>query len=115
MKFFLLIPVLALFLSNVPFKMEMSIPADMNEETCAMEMQEQMQCSADEAENEEENCCKKESTCVCIYCFQVLAPVQSISKFRFQITEEKSLNGFYLQSYWSNPFIDGPLQPPDRV
>lgn len=115
MKCFLLIPVLALFLSNVPFKVEMAVSAGMDEESCAVEKQEEMKCSAKETATEQEGCCKKESTCVCFFCFQVLAPVQALSKFRFQIVEENSLYGFYRQRAWNNPYIDGPLQPPDLV
>jgi hypothetical protein len=112
MKFLLLIPVVALFLSNVPFKLEMSMPSDAGEESCPMDQQEMMKCSSDESPKEE-GCCKKESTCVCFYGFQLLAPAQHISKFSFQVPKEKSLHGLYLQLRWNNPFIAGPLQPPD--
>ena len=114
MKFLLLIPVFALFLSNVPFEMEMKMPEENNRESCSMQVQEEMQCVPEETSTDE-GCCKKESTCVCFYCFQLLAPTQTLTKYRFQVTQEKNLNGFYLQSHWSNPFIDGPLQPPDTV
>jgi hypothetical protein len=112
MKFLLVIPVLALFLSNVPFKLEMPVPPGAVEESCPMNKQEKMKCSRDESPKDE-GCCKKESTCVCFYGFQLLAPTQLISRFSFQVTKEKRLDGLYLQLRWNNPFIDGPLQPPD--
>ena len=112
MRFLLLVPVVALFLSNIPFEMEMTVPAETV--MCSMDQQESMECSP-EPVSPEENCCKKETTCICFYCFQILAPGHSIPKYRFSLGQEKHLDGFYLEQNWMNPFIDGPLQPPDVV
>lgn len=115
MKFLLIIPVLALLISNIPLKLEMSAPSGEMKETCPMKKQAQMRCIAKSSSSNQEGCCKKETSCICFYGFQVLAPNQNVGKFSFQLSAEKSLNGYYLQSNWINPFIDGPLQPPDIV
>src|SRR5205085_12389815 len=99
MKFLLVIPVLALFLSNIPFKLEMPVPANTAKGSCAMNKRETMKCSRNGSP--ETGCCKKESTCVCFYGFQLLAPAQQISKFSFRVVMEKKLHGLFLQSRWN--------------
>lgn len=116
MKYLLVIPVLALFLSNIPIKMEMPMPvAKKKPGCCMMKHKEKMSCRADKAPADKTGCCNTGSMCTYSCCLQVLAPAQPFAKFNFRLPVEKILNGFYLQANWTNPFIDGPLQPPDTV
>ncbi len=95
----------------------MKLPApEKMDEYCEKAKQEAMQCELEEpCVKEKDDCCTTDSTCVCFFCFQLLAPAEGLTKFRFHLAEEKHLNGYYRQAGWNNPFIDGPLQPPDRV
>lgn len=96
----------------------MAVPAMVKEMSCSeiMKQRQKQQCVMEKKKQKEDGCCKKENTCcVCFYGFQVMAPVHILSKFRFLIAQEKNMNGHYRQPGWNNPFIDGPLQPPDVV
>jgi hypothetical protein len=119
MRFLLIIPILALFLSNIPLEMEMTMPAeDMKEECCMKEQKEQSHCSMKEKEEkiDMKGCCeKKETTCLCFCCFQIVAPGMNLVKMSFNPSESISLYNFYKQLNWSNPFISGPLRPPNTV
>jgi hypothetical protein len=118
-RYLLLIPVIAIFLSNVPLKMEMNMPAqEVKEECCSGEAQEEMSChpEPEATEAEDDGCCsKKETTCVCFCCFQLAAPLHAISKYRFANNDNSQVYGLYQHPSWKNPWLDGPLQPPDTV
>jgi hypothetical protein len=116
MRFLLLIPMLALLLSNIPLRVEYPVVED-NANSCGMDPSVDMDCSMKkEVESKRKLCCQsKESTCVCFACFQFVAPAISITKFVFAAPGTETLHFPYKHPLWENPFINGPLQPPDFV
>ena len=137
MRAFLLIPVLILFLSNVPFvqqiSMEAIIPGD---ESCSQHKEcaratknPDVLCSMEErsceqsfpgestaAGSPEGNCCKQTgTTCVCIVCFQYAAPVNSITEYIFYYSSQARSIRACLIDHIQDPHIAAPWQPPDPV
>jgi hypothetical protein len=90
---------------------------EMTEECCMEEAEEEMGCHPKETEETgDDGCCsQKETTCVCFCCFQLAAPLHSISKFRFVYNVESHAYGLYQHPNWKTPWLDGPLQPPDTI
>jgi hypothetical protein len=115
MRSLLLIPMFAILLSNIPLKVEYTIVKE-NANGCGMDPSVEMSCGMKEAESKRKLCCQsKESTCVCFSCFQFTAPAISITKFVFAAPETSPVYFLYRHPLWENPFIKGPLQPPDFV
>ncbi len=109
-KYLFFIPMLALFLSNVPIFITVTLPKEQIAE-CAVEETD----SCDEASMEMKCCKTSEGTCQLVSCFQVMVPLQQLSKFRFsEMTEQPSFN-LYRQSLWQDPIVEGLIQPPDFV
>jgi hypothetical protein len=137
MRFILVIPVLVLFLSNVPFIQEMPMEAMM----AMMDEQEQEECHKSSSRGEEvetscsmstadkkpakpmacnaadmpdEGACQPSgANCICICVFQFAAPTQDIKAFHiFSIDKLAGYTG-YLQLKWKDPHIASPGQPPD--
>ena len=63
-----------------------------------------------------ETCCQRtETTCVCICCFQFMAPSQEINAFYLApLTSMDNYTGF-IQHTYKNPALAIPWQPPDFV
>ena len=85
------------------------------EECCMKEKREQMNCHPVETDVESEQDCSPENRCGYVCCLQVFAPNQALLRFKLPLVKESSVNGYYQSKRWNNPFIDGPLQPPDMV
>lgn len=133
MRLLLLIPVLVLFLSNVPFIHEMPVETKMpmteDEESCMMNMAgKEMSCQPGaETSNAEEACqlpesntgdccknrCETTTTCVCVFTFA--APAQEIKTFQLHAFNHLSRHTGYLQIKWKDPHIASPGQPPDFI
>ena len=140
MRLLLFIPVLVLFLSNVPIiqriPLEKAISLMQENETCG----QQKECSrnnenfkttctkeesaCDEASDAEttiqdpasDNCSQKtETTCVCICCFQFAAPVQKITIFQFSCSNIVLSPSTFMDAPVKDPYISAPWQPPDAV
>ena len=137
MRPFLLIPVLILFLSNVPFvqqiSMEGMIPGDRScsqHKECATYVENPgVSCSMEERGCEgnlpdestapgspESSCCQQTgTTCVCIICFQYSAPINSITEYLFNYSSQARSIQAYLIDHIQDPHIAAPWQPPDIV
>jgi hypothetical protein len=140
MRLLLFIPVLVLFLSNVPFIQKMpfakAVAMIAKGETCGQQKEcsrhnENLQGNCDlegsgcEHSSEEntkiggtgdDDCCQKtESTCVCICCFQFAAPVQVIAEFKFNCSSNSNISALFIVGHVKNPYIAAPWQPPDGV
>src|SRR5215211_6413769 len=108
MRFLLFIPVLVLFLSNVPIiqsiPMEKAMVMMDGNETCGQKKEcnrntENLKatCSFEESDCDKscedetavkdpanDNCCEKTAaSCICICCFQYCAPVNTITEYTF--------------------------------
>ncbi|HYE56751.1 MAG TPA: hypothetical protein VD996_18015 [Chitinophagaceae bacterium] len=120
MRILLLIPALLLFLSNIPFvhKMEMKkeLAAQNKTGCCKKKQSMESKCKMDHPPKAKEKCSmQRESTCICICCFQFAAPDQFASRMQFGIDiPQLSLPEYYLQ-HWKNPLLSLPWQPPDPV
>jgi hypothetical protein len=140
MRFLLTIPVLILFLSNVPFvqqiPIEQAIAMMQENEACALAQEcrrgsgnldascnvEEPGCSqtcADESTpltTTDDECCQQSgATCVCIVCFQYAAPVHSITEYLFYSSSLANSRHAYLVRHIKDPHIGAPWQPPDLV
>lgn len=118
LKFLLVIPVLAVLLSNVPVQVEITLPVTGPASDCGT-MEEMMCFMPEEAANEdaedEGGCCReKESRCTVTCCYQLAAPVLQLDKFRFGISPDTTTTAVYIEQAWTNPYISGPLRPPDH-
>ncbi|MBC7826336.1 MAG: hypothetical protein H7122_01220 [Chitinophagaceae bacterium] len=140
MRVLLFIPVLVLFLSNVPFvqriPLERMIAMMQNNENCGdskdcVRNNENFQasCSREELARDQtcieettiqdpasDDCCQKtETTCVCICCFQFAAPLQAITDFQFDCTVSSNISSRFIVGHVKDPHIGAPWQPPDLV
>ncbi len=137
MRLLLIIPVLVLFLSNVPFIKTMPLAKAIillkEDETCGQQkcnkqnQNIEASCSAEEsictegaedtsAHQPGDNCCQKtETTCVCIYCFQFAAPIQAIAEFHFKSSLYSNNELLFTVGHVKDPYINVPWQPPDLV
>ena len=140
MRVMLFIPVLILFLSNVPFvqqiPMEQAIAMMQGDESCG-EHQEcsrgtenlDASCSMEEPACERScgsestspdatqgSCCQQAgATCVCIVCFQYAAPVHSLTEYLFYSSSPAKSLQAYLIAHVKDQHIGAPWQPPDMV
>ena len=140
MRLLLFIPVLVLFLSNVPFiqriPMEKAIAMMKENETCGQQKQcsrnnenlesvcvpEKIECSescTEEAKMKDPamNGCSEETemTCVCICCFQYAAPINSITEYIFNCSISPNRAPVFIVGHVKDPHIGAPWQPPDLV
>ena len=133
MKYFLVIPALLLFLSNIPFIHTMDreeMMAAMKKDGCCKKSGDSKKTCEPPAKSchkpaKEEKPCKdgkekqcgmmNESTCICICCFQFAAPDQLGSKFQFGIKDLQQSLAIYLQQTWKDPQLALPWQPPDLI
>ena len=127
MRLLLLLPVLILFLSNVPFIQV--IPAEqaiemMKNEECGManscmksedeDCSTESGCEATSCENTEDNCCTEQgASCVCITCFSYAAPLQAVTTFQFANQFSIITKGSFNNKLILDPFLSAPWQPPD--
>ena len=127
MRLVLLIPVLILFLSNVPFMQV--IPADeamemMKNEECGManscmkskdqDCSTESSCETTPCENPEDNCCTEQgASCVCITCFSYAAPIQPVTTFQIASLFSMITKGSFNNKLILDPFLSAPWQPPD--
>jgi hypothetical protein len=112
MRIFLFIPILSLFLSNIPIKMEKNME-DMNRE-CSMK--QQGHCKMKEEKDIQKGCCQdKETTCVYFCCFQLVAPAINLVRINPVPVLVISSYNSYRQLHWNNPYISCPLRPPNTV
>jgi hypothetical protein len=114
-KYLLLIPIIGLFLSNVPLKMEMPIVKKKTSQGCAMMKQEEPSCKMMNEKSSKGCCQEKETTCVYFCCFQLIAPVLNINGIEFNLPESVSVYNAYRTLQWNDPYISAPLRPPDAV
>ena len=137
MRLLLIIPVLVLFLSNVPFVQkipwERALSMMQGNETCGQANQcsrateyldtdcrveetscEQV-CSGETAISDTTNdCCQRTATtCVCIYCFQYAAPVHMIEDYQFNCTISPNAAPIFIVGLIKDQHIGAPWQPPD--
>ena len=139
MRSLLFIPVLVLFLSNVPFIQRIPMQramAMMNEtETCGEQSTckrntenfsstcspEKSTCDESCASDEEgvkssnDSCSETEATCVCICCFQYAAPVNTITEYQFNCSLPSIIAYIFIVGHIRDPHIGAPWQPPDLV
>ena len=140
MRLSLFIPVLMLFLSNVPFVQQIPMEQAMAmieengncgqqeqcgrrtenvEATCSMEEPDcKQRCTNEEtmADPGDDNCCQQTgTTCVCVLCFQYAAPVHSITEYVFDCSFLPAKADAFLISHIKDPHIGAPWQPPDVV
>lgn len=114
LKLLLVIPVLAVLLSNVPVQVEMVVTETPAVSGCG-DMEEMMCFMPEQDSEDEKGCCRdKESRCTVMCCYQLAAPVQQADRFRFGLQSETSPRGVYVEQFWTNPYIGGPLRPPDH-
>jgi hypothetical protein len=127
MRCLLLIPVLLLFLSNIPFihKMEMKEVASVKKDGCCRKSgnpkgickmsEEKAGANEQKTCHKEERTCSKqtESTCICICCFQFAAPDQFAVRPQFNCDELKQSLAIFLLQNWKDPQLAVPWQPPD--
>jgi len=127
MRFLLFIPVIVLFLSNVPFTAEMRM------EKMMAQMQEKDKCckkndparkgSCHAAESNapmpqedgpSKECCQRtETTCHCTCCFHFAAPFHEVNSPQFGIDDHSALQTGFIPAHWKDPHIAAPGQPPD--
>lgn len=127
MRLLLLIPVLILFLSNVPFMQ--IIPAEeaiemMKNEECSManscmksedqDCSSESSCESTSCENPGDNCCTEQgASCICITCFCYTAPLQAVTTFQFASLYSIIIKGSFNYKLILDPFLSAPWQPPD--
>lgn len=137
MRFFLLIPVCILFLSNVPFTQEVPMEKMM----AMMKKQEEEKCCKNSTAEKQKSChsepqpepepapmachngtmpvdgaCQPTgSTCVCICVFQFAAPAQDLKIFQFNPENFLAGRTGYVDLKWKDPHIASPGQPPDFI
>ena len=139
MRLFLIIPVLVLFLSNVPFvqkiPLEKALAMKQDNETCGKESKctrtaayintdcrlERTTCG-ESCTGEKlitdppSECCEDtETTCVCIYCFQYAAPVHVISEYKFNCETSSNTAPIFILGLIKDQHIGAPWQPPDSI
>jgi hypothetical protein len=138
-RLLLIIPVLVLFLSNVPFIQEIPLEkalAMMQENgTCGKDKQcgratenlvtdcnlEESSCEkpcTGEAPNTdaEKDCCENtETSCICIYCFQYAAPVHVITEYQFNCSIFLNAAPIFILGLIKDQHVGAPWQPPDLV
>ena len=140
MRLLLFIPVLMLFLSNVPFVQQIPMEQAMamieenrscvHQEQCSRSIENvATSCSMEEPDceqsctNEEttaaptdDNCCQQTgTTCVCILCFQYAAPVNGITEYLFDCSVLVNNAHAFFIGHIKDPHIGTPWQPPDLV
>ena len=91
-----------------------------NENNVASCSQEKQGCDESIDTTEEEpaknNCSqKRETTCICIFCFQFAAPIQLMTSFKFSCSKMDRLPFTYIDMPTKDPYIGAPWQPPDFV
>ena len=126
MRWLLIIPVLLLFLSHFPVKMEMKMPSP------PVTVKEKPGCCK-KNENRKTVCHKKDSpdpvsssplsskdcplqtgaTCVCICFLQYTAPEQALNLFEFNMPDRDACYTGYIHQIRKDPLLPGPWQPPD--
>jgi hypothetical protein len=115
MRLLLLLPMFALLLSNIPLKVELSV-TEVTDSSCGMEGASELQCCLKPVQKKRKLCCQnKESTCVYFSCFQVMAPIISVTAFVFSPPANEIHYSIYRHPLWSNPFLKAPVEPPDFV
>lgn len=139
MRFLLFIPVLVLFLSNVPFVQRMPMEqalmimrdskecgsgsecgrnADYVKASCTPEAADcDTACDSkpvteDDASNQ---CQPPETECVCICCFQYVAPFQPLINYTFSISLPETNSGIFIVGHVKDPHVAAPWQPPDMA
>jgi hypothetical protein len=132
-RYFLLIPALVLFLSNIPFvhKMDMKeiVAAMKKSGCCKKEADTKSACDMAEKTVSQKSSCHKpekqpcdpdtkkcdmqDATCVCICCFQYAAPDQVAARLQFGLAIKNSDLAGFLQQHWKDPHLRAPWQPPD--
>ncbi len=139
MRLLLFIPVLILFLSNVPFVQQLPLEqaiSMMKDGSCGHEREcsrssENLDatCSKDEPDCEQsctdeskeadpanDKCCQQiGTTCVCILCFQYAAPAHTIAEYVFDCSLATDNTSDFLVGHIKDPHIGAPWQPPDLV
>jgi hypothetical protein len=124
MRFLVLIPALALLLSNIPFIHEMPLEEEMamvkEGKGCSMQIGVPVErsCvpgnSTENSGTKAKGCCNRtETTTTCICLFTFTAPVHEIKTFQFDAVHNISRRTGYLELKWNDPHIDSPGQPPD--
>ena len=140
MRFLLIIPVLVLFLSNVPIIQKMPLAEAVvmmaRNEGCAKQKEcsrnsENLKasCSAEESDCDKDckeknkamdpdtqNSCEKTATsCICIYCFQYAAPINIITEYTFNCSFSSNTAHAFIPARIGDPHTCAPWQPPERV
>ena len=140
MRTLLFIPVMILFLSNVPFVQEIPFEQAMamiqgrgscgqHEQcgrstenvaaSCSMEERECEQSCANEettANATDDDCCQQTgTTCACVLCFQYAARVNGLTEYIFGCSFVPTKSDAFLIGHIKNPHIGAPWQPPDVV
>ena len=135
MRLLLFIPVLLLFLSNVPFEQRLPMETAIammqenqacGEGTCARNQESlKASCSSETdctqpaesekscGEDDKSNCGQTENTCVCIYCFQYVAPLYPAIEFRFATDITGVVHTVFIPTRIKDPHTGAPWQPPD--
>ncbi len=115
MRFLLMIPILALFLSNIPLKVEiMPVAKETLEKCCSKKQRDEMNCKKFHQPKKKLCCESKESSCSFYSCFQVVSPMLTLPKFNFSIPGETHKYCLFKKNNWINPFIKSLFQPPDQ-
>jgi hypothetical protein len=114
-KYLLLIPIIGLFLSNVPLKMEMTIVKKKTAQHCGMMKESEAPCKMMNEKSTKACCRDKETTCVYFCCFQLVAPALNVNGIEFNLPQPVSIYNSYRQLQWNDPYISAPLRPPDAV
>ena len=70
---------------------------------------------ADGVNASNDNCGERETTCVCICCFQYAAPVNSITEYKFDCSLPSITAYIFIVGHIKDPHIGAPWQPPDLV
>lgn len=140
MRLLLFIPILVLFLSNVPFiqriplekaiaTMEKNGTCEKNQKRCKNNEYTNNTCTREKSGcdkhltdqgkatgiSKDECCQKTEATCVCICCFQFAASVQAIAEFRFNFVVHSPIIPLFEVGHAKDQYIGAPWQPPDIV
>jgi len=116
MRFVLIIPVLALFLSNIPLKIEITpVSKETLEKCCSKKQKDVLSCQKLHQPRKKLCCETKDSGCSFFSCFQVTSPALTLTKFNFSLPEDSRKYCSYKTCSWTNPYIKSPFQPPDGV
>lgn len=137
MRILLFIPVLVLFLSNVPFVQRIPLETallmmadkkDCNSGTecrrstenlkanCASEQSDcdpSCDTEATAGDNAATQCQQPETECVCICCFQYAAPLHPLISYVFHFLLPESDSEFFVVGHIKDPHVAAPWQPPD--